>query len=621
MKQEKRGFAIKSRTGKVYYEDRNGNKFQTLQAAMDEAKARSTKKAAFTVYLNGKSVTAFINKKELPQPEVVFYLRRRPETSVFVRFECQNDFYREAKYEVACLRLDRINGNVRLTAEYKVLIPRETGHIFTFKKSSITFRPNGTTCSYQDGRLILGSGRGTRMPSLEIEGAPFKTFIDELCKLRPSSELALRAEYNRCVNLCTKGNRDRIDVYHIVDVFERPSKRYIVDEYRKTAVERPNDSPSHFTDECFPRVPVPEDKLVEILAKKYGVPYTKKFKRIYLADIGNIIAVRRVMDYGIINPDYICRLSNLATDPLSPPSTREFIEYMIKYRGMKNAVAMLEDRDATIISDCGRLLWGFCDDPETIEWVIRNSRNVYEIHDTLVYLTNKMFDGNKYQNRKIEYDKEEIKRINHEYGSVAVTLAKDTKELAVIGRDMGICVGGYADEAVSRRSTIVKMMDGKKYVACIEIRDDEIQQIKAKFNNPVKAEYKEYIDRWIKDANLGICTYDYNRIGDPWESTLDYHNVNPDTIRDEEEQAYDLRIIRTHDKKYEFNWLGWKEMIMREEYEKSEAEYQKYLEEERLEEEDWISRMAKKYEDIAEKEAEEEEFMNWVSEMARKYNR
>ena len=71
------------------------------------------------------------------------------------------------------------------------------------------------------------------------------------------------------------------------------------------------------------------------------------------------------------------------------------------------------------------------------------------------------------------------------------------------------------------------MMQDDKYIACIEYKRGNIQQIKAKFNNPLQREYKKDIDAWLAHGNIECKCHDYNRIGDAWVSSYNYAHVNP----------------------------------------------------------------------------------------------
>ena len=93
----------------------------------------------------------------------------------------------------------------------------------------------------------------------------------------------------------------------------------------------------------------------------------------------------------------------------------------------------------------------------------------------------------KYKNIELEYENNMLK-LNDTINEYTFTLAKDTKELSTIGKDMQICVGSYRERALSKSCYIVDVKDrNNKYKACIEIREDKIsiKQVKLFANNRI----------------------------------------------------------------------------------------------------------------------------------------
>lgn len=119
-------------------------------------------------------------------------------------------------------------------------------------------------------------------------------------------------------------------------------------------------------------------------------------------------------------------------------------------------------------------------------------------------------------NCPIEYSKKE-KELNDEIDGYTFTLAKDTYELIDIGQEMGICVGSYGDKAVRKDCIIVKMMQGDKYVGCIELAPNiiDLRQAKACFNNVLQENKAEALKKWVKKHKIsGTDCYDYRHILD-----------------------------------------------------------------------------------------------------------
>ena len=70
-------------------------------------------------------------------------------------------------------------------------------------------------------------------------------------------------------------------------------------------------------------------------------------------------------------------------------------------------------------------------------------------------------------------------------------------------------------------------------------------QLKASFNNPVKAEYKEFVDQWITDAKIDPDCMDYSCIGNAWHSNYNYAHIRPEQY-DERRERRDrtLEIVK-----------------------------------------------------------------------------
>ena len=128
----------------------------------------------------------------------------------------------------------------------------------------------------------------------------------------------------------------------------------------------------------------------------------------------------------------------------------------------------------------------------------------------------------KYKNIELEYEDDMLK-LNDTINEYTFTLAKDTKELSTIGKEMRICVGSYRERALSKSCYIVDVKDkNNKYKACIEIREDKIsiKQVKLFANNRISTYIKanklneensnlyNAIKEWINKNKLISCTSD-----------------------------------------------------------------------------------------------------------------
>jgi hypothetical protein len=135
------------------------------------------------------------------------------------------------------------------------------------------------------------------------------------------------------------------------------------------------------------------------------------------------------------------------------------------------------------------------------------SRN-YSIDELHLYLAGAVA-VKKTQNRKIGYaDKELSLEVSDD--TFALFLAQDTHELISIGAYMGLCVGGYVDKAVSKRSTIfvLRKLEDNKPVGCIELRKDTVIQAKGFHNRLLQNQERIFVENWIKDKGLIVGTND-----------------------------------------------------------------------------------------------------------------
>lgn len=132
----------------------------------------------------------------------------------------------------------------------------------------------------------------------------------------------------------------------------------------------------------------------------------------------------------------------------------------------------------------------------------------YDIDELHLYLA-KSVAKQKSENRKIPYADNEI-GLETSDGIFALSLARDTHELADVGMQMEICVESYANEAVSKRCAIMILRghDRNEPVGCIELHGDTVIQVKEKQNKLLDGQKKEFIEKWIADKGLTVGTND-----------------------------------------------------------------------------------------------------------------
>lgn len=135
--------------------------------------------------------------------------------------------------------------------------------------------------------------------------------------------------------------------------------------------------------------------------------------------------------------------------------------------------------------------------------VFNKKWDLKEIHDSLIRYKNLI----RMANRTISYSDEELK-LERKYNDFEFKLAKDTHELTFIGNSMSICVGGYGDRAYRKMLNIIYLMRDNKYIACIELRGNKVEQTKCKYNSLPEGDVRKIILKWIEDNKLVINTRD-----------------------------------------------------------------------------------------------------------------
>lgn len=233
------------------------------------------------------------------------------------------------------------------------------------------------------------------------------------------------------------------------------------------------------------------------------------------------------------------------------PEVVAFMKWAIKGRSaesIRSLVVNILNSDNFLFSDSVRMLKYLPKEyrPE------KSVGSLREIHDELVVLDRKWRFGNK----TIEYTDAE-KALEIDCGEYSFRLAKDTDTLYDIGKKMGICVGSYGREAVSKSCTILTMQKADKYVACIELRvrkkNAAMVQLKSRFNHTV-AEIDPVVE-WVKITGIDPNCSDYENAISHKKSSFDcrnrdYHVENPRLLNMGEHRV----IHGPFDDEDEVNW-------------------------------------------------------------------
>lgn len=518
-------YIVKSRTGRMYT-------FASLKAAEAFAKSKSTTKRFYTVYHGGKAVSAYANKKKLTEWTNVW--SHKPNNENWSHIFDHTVWYtgetvrRDGKNKrVVFETIDKAPGKVRVTRSIQVLSCKK-GKIYSrITKESVTYRANGTAM-YYNGKTV----KYTTDKTLWLEEDGNDILVECLKEIRPEIPFNAKPEYAS-----------------ITTMFTRPNVFVINDSgsiYNRTPANSPEED--FLLRKYMPKEYMTEQNVVKTITKKLAIPSSKTYKRLYAMSILNAFIVKAIMDIGFKDVNNVQKLSYLYP-MLIRGGMREyknlihdFFTALISIKGENRVTQMLSTQDLSCLPDTIRTFYSI---PEDItRYIIKESKNFVEIHDSFnAYIYTQRRIGRQLVNREIKYDQNE-QRLNKAYGSVLFELARDSRDLAVTGAEMGICVGGYANAAASKQCTIVKMLDAGKHVGCIELRGNKMVQLKAKFNNPVKEEYREIINKWCEANKIDKECPDYNRIGLPWTSNYHYNHIDPAEY-DRHDDNNTIRIIKS----------------------------------------------------------------------------
>lgn len=509
-------------------------------AAEADAMMRCTKTATFVVYENGKPVAAFVNKKRLPDYKRVMFYNWYKESGMakekarphyrdpyeYTEIDPESPFratiVAKEPWEIT---LDKTDDRVRVRKRYVYrLLTKDGKRVAKYVDHSITIHKNGRTFVCRHGRICRNDHDfaipfdiGDKLIEILDGWKPgIKAFMPEKSKWSSDMEAA-----------------------KIADEYCKPNFNHITDSYQGKLEVRCLYAQRWGIRKYFPKEVTDESRLVPMVAKKAGVPMGKQFRKMYLNDIANIQLVKNVVDCGFKNPDNIINLAHLAwciQKDHGREHMKRFVKYLVEEKSESWLTRALIKEGAYPVRDSARMAIEV--DKETLAFVVKESTNLNQIHETLVRLTTS--HSRRQINRAIPYTDKERDTLPRTYGDITFSLPEDTRTLATIGYHMGICVGGYGNEAVSKQCTIIQMKMGEKYIACIELCGNRMVQLKGKYNNPVEAIYKPAIDKWLHEADLKVDTYDYRAIGQPARSHHNYAYYNPADFEEHDDNRLEI---------------------------------------------------------------------------------
>lgn len=506
-------YVVKSKTSKVY-------NFSMLEDAVDLAKKKSAHGTIYTVYSKGKPVASYIGDKELTKWKTVWETKseRRRTKNDFYYSTPRGRFAREQWHFSEAIEV--ADEKVRYTNVYITYVKAKNGHLRTvFTRTSKVFHKNGSVYYYREGKIEHESADSMSIYLCEEALAILR---NELIKLRPELKQVLQT----------------VPYWNLIGAFSRPTAYFAFDTFHKKCHER-NNGKLYYG--YYPKEIVDESKMIDTLCKRMRIPCTKTLRKLYNENPHNMDVVHWLKGVGFKDVNSYQKLVGVGVHFClhNPDKFKDFFKKFIELRTENNVVRMVEDTDFDLIKDVAQSYTTI--DEDAAEFVLKKAKNFEEIHETF---NRSCPTKSAMEEVMIHYTDKEQKRYNLSFDNdIRFELAYSNKDLAIVGAEMGICVGGYADSALAKHTTIVKLMKGDKHIACIEVRSNHMVQLKARFNNPVERQYKKYVDEWLDHAKLEPSCYDYRAIGQPWHSTHNYAHIRPTDYRPAEHHPI-LQIVK-----------------------------------------------------------------------------
>ena len=105
------------------------------------------------------------------------------------------------------------------------------------------------------------------------------------------------------------------------------------------------------------------------------------------------------------------------------------------------------------------------------------------------------------KNMPISYTKAEKKYVDSREG-YSIVLPKDTDELRSYGKAFHNCVASYCEGVLEKRTLILAMKRGNKYIACLEVRQNRLTQALGPCNQKLPMAVGEVLCRWADEKKI-----------------------------------------------------------------------------------------------------------------------
>ena len=366
-----------------------------------------------------------------------------------------------------------------------------------------------------------------RLPKDEV-----KEVMTSLYELRPDFKIAVDVL-----------DWDDWAIIDVADVWRNTYCYVQYDPYTGKALKRPwKQSPI----EGISPILRTDAEIVKDIIEFLKIPETKAFRKLYLESFGTAKIVKAIVNCGIRDPNRILKLFS-ELNGITLDDYEGTPVYLEQYEGMQDAIRRITELKSEEAAVKVLLEWlrrpeintrFIVDAPkEVLEFILKRTSSPEEIWNSIFEYSRKR----GIEDATFALTEDDL-QLEGTFGNLEFKLPKSRSELAILGAEMGICVGSYAQAIESRFSRIVAAYEGEKPVACFDCPESKIVQMKGKYNNPVMFKYEEAVKEWMKENKLSFNTYDTfgpNTI----TSTTRYDVVRPEAF-EHHEQERKLEIIK-----------------------------------------------------------------------------
>jgi hypothetical protein len=107
-------------------------------------------------------------------------------------------------------------------------------------------------------------------------------------------------------------------------------------------------------------------------------------------------------------------------------------------------------------------------------------------------------------------DKEDYKRLEYKQKNYSILIPKEPDDLIAEGTSLSHCVASYVDDVISEKCKIVflrKTGYEDESLVTIEVRDNNIRQVRGRYNRKPFPQEMEFVRKWAEAKGLVVATY------------------------------------------------------------------------------------------------------------------